>query len=67
MSKVTISSSMILLCVRWHLAYNLGLRDLEEIMVERGARGDHPTVHRWVIRSSPILLERFNIGNGRLP
>lgn len=28
--------SVILLCVRWYLAYNLSLRDLEEMMVERG-------------------------------
>ena len=28
--------SIILLCVRWYLAYNLSLRDLEEMMAERG-------------------------------
>jgi transposase-like protein len=28
--------SVILLCVRWYLAYNLSLRNLEEMMVERG-------------------------------
>ncbi len=28
--------SVILLCVRWYLAYNLSLRDLEEMMAERG-------------------------------
>ena len=27
--------SVILLCVRWYLAYNLSLRDLEEMMAER--------------------------------
>ncbi|WP_416333651.1 hypothetical protein [Agrobacterium tumefaciens] len=27
---------MILLCVRWYLAYNLSLRDLDEMMAERG-------------------------------
>ena len=30
--------SVILLCVRWYLAYNLSLRDLEEMMAERGLR-----------------------------
>ncbi|MEP6565381.1 MAG: IS6 family transposase [Mesorhizobium sp.] len=49
-----------LLCVRWYLAYNLSLRDLEEMMAERGLNVDHSTVHRWVIRFSPQLLERFN-------
>ncbi len=52
--------SVILLCVRWYLAYNLSLRDLEEMMAERGLRVDHSTVHRWVVHFSPQLLERFN-------
>lgn len=36
--------SIILLCVRWYLAYNLSLRDLEEMMAERGIRVDHSTI-----------------------
>jgi len=32
--------SVILLCVRWYLAYNLSLRDLEEMMAERGVSVD---------------------------
>lgn len=52
--------SVILLCVRWYLAYNLSLRDLEEMMAERGIHVDHSTVHRWVVDFPPLLLERFN-------
>ncbi len=52
--------SVILLCVRWYLAYNLSLRNLEEMMAERGISVDHATVHRWVVRYSPELLELFN-------
>jgi putative transposase len=52
--------SVILLCVRWYLAYNLSLRDLEEMMAERGIHVDHSTVHRWVAHFAPLLLERFN-------
>jgi transposase-like protein len=52
--------SVILLCVRWYLAYNLSLRDLEEMMAERCLSIDHSTVHRWVVHFSPQLLERFN-------
>jgi putative transposase len=29
-------------------------------MAERGILMDHATIHRWVIRYSPELLERFN-------
>jgi putative transposase len=52
--------SVILLCVRWYLAYSLSLRNLEEMMAERGISVDHATIHRWVVRYSPELLERFN-------
>jgi putative transposase len=52
--------SVILLCVRWYLAYSLSLRNLEGMMAERGIAVDHATIHRWVIRYSPELLERFN-------
>jgi putative transposase len=53
--------SVILLCVRWYLAYGLSLRNLEEMMAERGISVDHATIHRWVVRYSPELLERFNL------
>jgi putative transposase len=52
---------VILLCVRWYLAYNLSLRDCEEMMAERGISVDHATIHRSVVRYSPGLLERFNL------
>jgi len=51
---------VVLLCVRWYLAYNLSLRNLEEMMAE-GISVDHATVHRWVVRYSPELLQRFNL------
>ncbi len=52
--------SVILLCVRWYLAYNLSLRDLEEMMAERGISVDHATIHRWTVHFAPLLLEQFN-------
>lgn len=42
-------------CVRWYLAYALSLRNLEEMMAERGITVDHSTLHRWVIRLVPLL------------
>ena len=53
--------SVILLCVRWYLAYGLSLRNLEEMIAERGISVDHAPIHRRVIRFSPLLLERFNL------
>ena len=52
--------SIILLCVRWYLAYGLSLRDLKEMMSERGISVDHSTIHRWVVHFSPLILDRFN-------
>jgi transposase-like protein len=52
--------SVILLCIRWYVAYGLSLRDLKEMMAERGIGVDHSTIHRWVVRFSPLLPERFN-------
>lgn len=52
--------SVILLCVRWYLAYSLSLRDLEEMTAERGIAIDHTTIHRWTVRYAQLLLERFN-------
>lgn len=52
--------SVILLCVRWYLAYGLSLRNLEEMMAERGVEVDHATIHRWTVHYAPLLLEQFN-------
>jgi transposase-like protein len=38
----------------------LSLRDLKEMMAERGIDLDHSTVHHWTQYFSPKLLERFN-------
>lgn len=46
-------------CVRWYLAYSLSLRNLEEMMAERGVVVDHSTLHRWVIRLVPLLDKAF--------
>lgn len=46
-------------CVRWYLAYALSLRDLEEMMAERGILVDHSTLYRWIIRLTPLLSKAF--------
>jgi putative transposase len=52
--------SVILRCVRWYLTYSLRLRNLEEMMAERGVAVDHATIHRWTVHHAPLLLEQFN-------
>ena len=46
---------IILVCVRWYVAYPLSLRHLEEMMAERGVVVDHSTIHRWAIKMLPVL------------
>lgn len=51
---------VILMGLRWYLAYPLSTRHVEELMEERGVEVDHSTVNRWVIKYSPQLEEAFH-------
>jgi putative transposase len=51
---------VILMGVRWYLAYPLSTRHVEELMDERGVEVDHSTVNRWVIKYSPQLKAEFH-------
>ena len=50
---------IMLVCVRWYAAYPLSLRNLEEMMAERGVLVDHATVHRWALKMLPLLAAVF--------
>src|SRR5499427_7864681 len=51
---------IILMGVRWYLAYPLSYRYVEELMEERGVPIDHATIQRWVVKYSPLLEEAFH-------
>src|SRR6266702_4353219 len=51
---------VILMGVRWSVAYPLSTRQVEELMEERGVEVDHSTINRWVIKYSPRLEEAFH-------
>ena len=51
---------VILMGVRWYLAYPLSTRHVEELMEERGVELDHATINRWVSKYSPLLEEAFH-------
>lgn len=51
---------VILLCVRWYLSYSLSLRNIEEMMAERGIFVDHSTLHRWILRLTPLIERKIN-------
>ena len=62
---------LILMAVRWKLAYPLSYRNIEELMAERGADVDHSTVQKLVIHYAPQLdqsLEKGQLENaGDMP
>jgi transposase, IS6 family len=51
--------ALILCAVRWYLRYSLSLRDVEELLAERGLAADHTTIWRWVQRYGPELERRL--------
>ena len=59
---------VVVLCVRWYLRFKLSLRDLVEMMAERGLALAHTTIMRWVQRFVPEFEEcwdRFASKSGR--
>src|SRR5471030_2277733 len=50
---------LILMAVRWKLAYSLSYRNIEELLEERGADADHSTVKKWVVHYAPKLEQAF--------
>src|SRR5438046_2271554 len=53
-------TEVILMGVRWYVAYPLSTRHVEEPMEVRGVELDHATINRWVIKYSPQLEEAFH-------
>jgi len=51
---------VIIVCVRWYLRFKLNLRDLVEMMAERGLPLAHTTIMRWVQRYAPEFVKRWN-------
>src|SRR5215469_10351738 len=50
---------VIVTCVRWYCRFCLSLRDLEELMAERGLAVDHTTIWRWAQRYGREVLRRL--------
>ena len=50
---------VILMLVRWYVAYALSYRDIEELAMDRGLKVESSTLNRWVIHYSPQLEAAF--------
>jgi transposase-like protein len=57
--KRTFESHVIVTCVRWCCRFCLSLRDLKELMGERGLAVDHTTIWRWTQHYGPEVLRRL--------
>jgi len=51
---------IIVLCIRWYLAFKLSSRDLVQMMAERGISLAHTTILRWVQRYVPEFEKRWS-------
>ncbi|RNC76804.1 IS6 family transposase, partial [Piscirickettsiaceae bacterium NZ-RLO2] len=58
---------LIMMAIRWYVAYTLSYRDIEELMAERGIQVDHSTIHHWVIEYAPQLEKQFRKRYKRTP
>jgi putative transposase len=52
-------SDIIMMALRYYLAYKLSYREIEEIFAERNIHFDHSTLNCWVIKYAPQLEARF--------
>ena len=50
---------IILMSVRWYVAYPLSYRNIEEMMAARGVKLDHSSVQKWVVHYAPKLESKF--------
>ena len=51
--------TVIVTCVRWYLRFSLSLRDVKELMAERGLSVDHTSVWRWTQAYGPEIYGRL--------
>ena len=52
-------TDIVLLVVLWRLRYNLTLRDLSEMFLERGLVFTHEAVREWEARFAPLMAEEL--------
>ena len=43
----------------WRLRYKLGLRDVAELLLERGYEVTHETIRSWEFRFAPLLAAQL--------
>ncbi len=52
-------TDLVLMVVRWRLRYCLSLRNLSEMMLERGFEFTHEAVRSWEERYAPLIIQHL--------
>jgi len=48
----------IIACVVWpYVRFNLSLREVEELMLERGVDVSYETIRRWTVKFGPLIAQ----------
>ncbi|PZU76565.1 MAG: IS6 family transposase [Brevundimonas sp.] len=54
--------AVILRAVRWYFRFTLSIRDVEELMAERGIEVSRETIRCWVIKFGPLIAANLKRG-----
>ncbi len=52
-------TDIVLLAVLWRLRYKLGLRDVAELLLQRGYNVSYETIRIWEFRFTPLISDRL--------
>jgi putative transposase len=56
---LALPTDIVLLAVVWRLRYKLSLRDVAELLLDRGFTATHEAIRDWEARFTPLLTERL--------
>src|SRR5450830_920728 len=54
-NELQFPTDIVLLAVLWRLRYKLGLRDVAELLLQRGYDISHETIRAWEFRFTPLI------------
>jgi putative transposase len=57
---------VILMAVRWYIAYPLSYKEVNELLLERGIKVPRSTIYRWVVAYAPQLEAEFRKRHKRI-
>ena len=58
-NELQFPTDIVLLAVLWRLRYKLWLRDVAELLLQRGYEVTHATIRAWEFRFAPLISADF--------